>query len=677
MPWQTLERRLTESARAARAQSQAEAKAHRSSFLGWIGFSELEASVDQLNRELVERAKALQSVLEQSLLSQAAGLLGDLRAECGAPFNLPEGPKLPSQPLDLGSVPFKLPEGLMPPSRPLDLVGRLRVALEAARLRGEPLEHCLFDGPSEPDSSTLAAMIAKEQSGTVRCLSGSVPRTPNDLLATLRTVRHHDVLFIDEIHRVPLSVSETLCSLMKERCADFPGFTLRLQRFTLVGATTQPSELTGPLRGCFGLMFSDEDRQRTTEAEERYNAEVLKYSAEVASLRSNHERLVAENMKSIEERYNAEVLRYNEAETQRNAELARLRLDYERLVAENMKAIDALGRSYESGEPSAIIAFNTVLLERSKYPEGLPQRFRLAFVPESKQLVVDYELPTPDVIPGVSEYRCVKRRDRGITVEKPRKSAERKSLYQELVAAIALRTLHEILSQDRAGHVLVVTFSGWVQTVDPATGKDIRPYLISVRVTKQAFLELDLARVEKRTCLRNLGAQLSPQPSELLPVKPILEFDMADRRFVQDVNVLDGLDSRPNLMDLNPYEFEILTTDLFTKMGLEAKHTRSSKDGGVDAVAFDTRPALGGRVVIQAKRYRHMVGVAAVRDLYGTMINEGANKGILITTSGYGPDAFDFAKDKPIELIDGSGLLYLLEQVGVKAKIVFPPEAPD
>jgi len=56
------------------------------------------------------------------------------------------------------------------------------------------------------------------------------------------------------------------------------------------------------------------------------------------------------------------------------------------------------------------------------------------------------------------------------------------------------------------------------------------------------------------------------------------------------------------------------------------------------------------------------------------MVHEGANKGILVTTSGYGPDAFQFCKDKPIELIDGGGLLYLLEQAGVKARIIFPEE---
>ncbi|MNW00747.1 Mrr restriction system protein [compost metagenome] len=91
----------------------------------------------------------------------------------------------------------------------------------------------------------------------------------------------------------------------------------------------------------------------------------------------------------------------------------------------------------------------------------------------------------------------------------------------------------------------------------------------------------------------------------------------------------------------------------------------------MDAVAFDTRPILGGKVVIQAKRYRDTVGVSAVRDLYGTMMNEGATKGILVCTSGYGVDAYKFSQDKPIELIDGGGLLYLLrEHAGVEARIM-------
>ena len=109
-------------------------------------------------------------------------------------------------------------------------------------------------------------------------------------------------------------------------------------------------------------------------------------------------------------------------------------------------------------------------------------------------------------------------------------------------------------------------------------------------------------------------------------------------------------------------------------MGLETRLTRASRDGGVDCVAYDARPILGGKVVIQAKRYKNTVGVSAVRDLFGTLQNEGASKGILVTTSGYGQASFDFAQNKPIELIDGANLLYLLsEHAGVEAKIM-PPE---
>src|ERR671930_1009911 len=104
-------------------------------------------------------------------------------------------------------------------------------------------------------------------------------------------------------------------------------------------------------------------------------------------------------------------------------------------------------------------------------------------------------------------------------------------------------------------------------------------------------------------------------------------------------------------------------------MGLETRLTQASRDGGVDCVAWDTRPVIGGKVIVQAKRYKHTVGVSAVRDLYGTVHNEGAAKGILVTTSGYGKASFEFAQSKPLELLDGTNLLYLLrEHAGIEAK---------
>jgi restriction system protein len=89
----------------------------------------------------------------------------------------------------------------------------------------------------------------------------------------------------------------------------------------------------------------------------------------------------------------------------------------------------------------------------------------------------------------------------------------------------------------------------------------------------------------------------------------------------------------------------------------------------VDALIFDPDPLRGGKFVIQAKRYTRVVDVSAVRDLYGTVVNEGANRGILVTTSSYGPDAYEFAKGKPLTLLTGANLLQLLDKHGYRFRI--------
>jgi restriction system protein len=331
--------------------------------------------------------------------------------------------------------------------------------------------------------------------------------------------------------------------------------------------------------------------------------------------------------------------------------------------------VDDFQAMYMAKEIDAVIAYNEMVLARSEYPEeGFPQKYKVAYNKEASELVVEYDLPELGVVPSVAEYRYVKTKDE--IESKPRKAAEIKQVYQDVVASIALRTIHEVMEADQADAAKLVTFTGVVDTTDPATGHPIRVPVISVRAPKTDFIAIRLDKVDKAACLKNLGAKVSARPDELQAVKPIVEFDMVDRRFIEQGDALSSLESRPNLMDMTPSEFEVLVANLFGKMGLESKLTRASRDGGVDAVAFDTRPVLGGKVVIQAKRYKNTVGVEAVRDLYGTMMNEGANKGILVTTSSYGADAYNFCKDKPVELIDGGGLLFLLrEHAGMAARI--------
>jgi len=310
-------------------------------------------------------------------------------------------------------------------------------------------------------------------------------------------------------------------------------------------------------------------------------------------------------LQAAEEQFRRVLQNHERTETERLAKLLELqaqdafaRQAFNAKVQQRAAEVSELEERYRRGEIDAVTTYNSMVLERSVYPDGFPQFFRLAYQPESKELVIDYHLPTADVIPLEAEYRYVKTKDE--IEPKLRKANEIRDLYTDIVSSIALRTIHEVMEADQGNVIDVAAFNGFVETVDPATGRDIQPYLISARAIKSDFMQINLARVDKKSCLRNLGARVSPQPLEKQPVKPVVEFNMVDRRFIEQGDILGELESRPNLMELSPSEFETLTSNLFNRMGLETRLTRASKDGGVDVVAYDTRPVLGGKVVIQS-----------------------------------------------------------------------------
>jgi restriction system protein len=390
--------------------------------------------------------------------------------------------------------------------------------------------------------------------------------------------------------------------------------------------------------------------ERTAKAEAAYQADLAAHSREEA------ERMT----------------RFAEAQKQHAARVAEI----ENQTAAQHAEIDQFRRELASGSREAVETYFGLVLDRSTYPESFPQRAKLAYVTESKQLVVEYDLPQFAIVPSASSYKYVEASDE--IAEVPRPEGQRKQLYASIVAQVTLRTLRELFDADRGGYLETVVFNGHVDTIDKGTGHAVRPCLVTVRSTRERFTALDLVRVEPLACLKTLNASVSKSPAELAPVRPVLEFNMADHRFIRETDVLSTLDQRPNLMTLTPSEFESLITNLFERMGLETRLTQASRDGGVDCVAYDQRPIFGGKVVIQAKRYRHTVGVSAVRDLFGTVQNEGASKGILVTTSGYGRASYDFAEGKPLELLSGSHLLHLLaEHAGIEAKIEPPDDWKD
>ncbi len=161
--------------------------------------------------------------------------------------------------LNLSLRPQRLGEFIGQP----DVVGNLQIAIQAAKERGEPLEHLLFSGPPGVGKTTLAHILSQEMGAKITATSGPAIERAGDLIGILTNLGAGDMLFIDEIHRMSKVVEEFLYPAMENFQIDFvidkgpyaKTIKFNLKRFTLVGATTRVGLLSGPLRGRFGMSY--------------------------------------------------------------------------------------------------------------------------------------------------------------------------------------------------------------------------------------------------------------------------------------------------------------------------------------------------------------------------------------------------------------------------------------
>ena len=138
----------------------------------------------------------------------------------------------------------------------------MKIYIEAAKKRGEPLDHCLFYGPPGLGKTTISTIIANEMHSNIKITSGPAIEKPGDLAAILTSLSEYDVLFIDEIHRLSKSVEEILYPALEDFTLDIvigkgpssKSIRLDLPKFTLIGATTKAGSLTTPLRDRFGII---------------------------------------------------------------------------------------------------------------------------------------------------------------------------------------------------------------------------------------------------------------------------------------------------------------------------------------------------------------------------------------------------------------------------------------
>lgn len=342
---------------------------------------------------------------------------------------------------------------------------------------------------------------------------------------------------------------------------------------------------------------------------------------------------------------------------------------FEKNINERNSFIDSLKESYYQKDGNAIEIVNKSLLEVISFDKNFQKDIKVKFNSENKVLIVEYLLPSIDNFPNIKEIRYLKTKREYKNFYYSQKELE--AIYENVTYQIVLSLINRLFLFDEINQIDTIIFNGWTKSLNKATGLINEACILSVACNKKEFLIINLPEVDPKECFKALKGISAHKISNLTPIKPIISIDQNDKRFISSHNV--EIDDSINLASMNWEDFEHLIREIFEKEfssnGGNVKVTQSSRDGGVDAIAFDPDPIRGGKIVIQAKRYTNVVGVSAVRDLYGTVLNEGATKGILVTTSDYGSDSYNFAKDKPLTLLNGSNLLHLLENHNYKARI--------
>jgi restriction system protein len=323
---------------------------------------------------------------------------------------------------------------------------------------------------------------------------------------------------------------------------------------------------------------------------------------------------------------------------------------------------------YESEE--SVEGFYRKLLEFCELNDMYSFNYNVESRSENTHILVDFQLPSNDEVSNVKGFKSFK--DGSLKVESFNQRDYVK-FYNEMLYSLTFRLLREIYFVDYKNSLLQVTLNGWVDSINKSNGQRDNKCILSLTVSRDKYEAINFDHIDLRSAFKDLKGISAVNLMDYTPIAPIISINKVDSRFVQSQEVLNKLDSGVNLALIDWEEFEHLIRELFEKEfsvnGGEVKVTQSSRDGGVDAIAFDPDPLRGGKIVIQSKRYTNVVGVSAVRDLYGTVLNEGATKGIIVTTSHYGNDAYEFANGKPLTLLDGNNLLALLQKHGYNARI--------
>lgn len=319
------------------------------------------------------------------------------------------------------------------------------------------------------------------------------------------------------------------------------------------------------------------------------------------------------------------------------------------------------------GPEAGVERLTSFVLQAIPFHNWMPREFGVRFDRESKILIIEHEFVDVETVQWIKWVDLKQSKSEKVANKSEIKTAE-SALYPSIVMVIALSVAKKLLLPD----VNSIVVNGWVNHRSKTTGVALTTYCTSLIAPVGKLRQIEWAHADPLAAFSSLKGNVS-RSLEFNPIAPPVRLDVSDARFVEAREILSNMSNGENLASMDWDDFEHLCRELFERVfasnGATVSVTQASRDQGVDAIINDPDPIKGGKIVIQAKRYVNTVDVSAVRDLWGTVSHEGAMKGLLVTTSQFGPDSYSFSKDKPITLINGSELLYLLEQNGYKFRI--------
>jgi restriction system protein len=288
---------------------------------------------------------------------------------------------------------------------------------------------------------------------------------------------------------------------------------------------------------------------------------------------------------------------------------------------------------------------------------------------ETRLLSIELYVPDIFILSDIYEERIIKGK---VSITKINEKSK-KETYDYLMFMYSIILPKAIFETILGKYVDSITLNLLTKKRSDINGNIEDKLFLSLIVNYSQLKDINLDYIDPKKTFKYLKGISASKLYEAIPIEPIISFDKGDKRLKREqANYKYELNTE-NLAEMDWQDFEDLIRNLFEREFSDSESdvrvTRATRDGGVDAIIFNPDPIKGGKIIIQAKRYTNTVDLSSVRDLYGTLLNEGATKAILVTTSDYGKDSYEFIKGKPITLLNGSNLLFLLKKNGMHFKI--------